>query len=59
LGRDLHLIVETHPMLDVLPGHADVVGDLVNFVALLGAGENQVPRSPWMVGYSASSGSMS
>ena len=27
-------------MLDVLPGHADVVGDLVDLVALLGAGED-------------------
>jgi hypothetical protein len=37
LGRDLHLILEAHVVLDVLPGHADVVGDLVNLVALLGA----------------------
>jgi F0F1-type ATP synthase epsilon subunit len=37
LGRDLHLILEAHVVLDVLPGHADVVGDLVDLVALLGA----------------------
>jgi hypothetical protein len=37
LGRDLHLIPEAHVVLDVLPGHADVVGDLVDLVALLGA----------------------
>ena len=37
MGRDLHLIPEAHVVLDVLPGHADVVGDLVDLVALLGA----------------------
>ena len=37
MGRDLHLILEAHVVLDVLPGHADVVGDLVDLVALLGA----------------------
>jgi hypothetical protein len=37
LGRDLHLILEAHVVLDVLPGHADVVRDLVDLVALLGA----------------------
>jgi hypothetical protein len=37
LGCDLHLILEAHVVLDVLPGHADVVGDLVDLVALLGA----------------------
>src|SRR5258708_29649249 len=31
-------------MLDVLPGHADVVGDLVDLVALLGASHRN--RSP-------------
>ena len=36
MGRDLHLIFEAHVVLDVLPGHADVVGDLVDLVALLG-----------------------
>ena len=37
MGRDLHLILEAHVVLDVLPGHADVVRDLVDLVALLGA----------------------
>jgi hypothetical protein len=37
LGRDLHLILEAHVALDVLAGHADVVCDLVDLVALLGA----------------------
>jgi poly(3-hydroxybutyrate) depolymerase len=59
LGRDLHLILEAHVVLYVLPGHADVVGDLVELVALLGARQEPVPRRPWMVGWSASSGSMS
>ena len=37
MGCNLHLILEAHVVLDILPGHADVVGDLVDLVALLGA----------------------
>jgi hypothetical protein len=37
VGGDLHLIAESHIVLNVLAGHADVVGDLVDPIALLGA----------------------
>src|SRR5437870_5362640 len=33
-GGHLHLVFEAHVVLDHLPGHADVVGDLVDIVAL-------------------------
>jgi hypothetical protein len=39
VGADLHLVAEAHVVLDVLARHADIVGDLVDLVALLGAGE--------------------
>jgi hypothetical protein len=38
VGANLHLILEAHVVLDVLAGHADVVGDLVDLISLLGAG---------------------
>jgi hypothetical protein len=34
--RDLHLLPEPHIMLNVLARHPDIVGDLVDFVALRG-----------------------
>jgi len=37
IGGDFHLVAESHVVLDVLAGHADVVGDLVDPIALLGA----------------------
>ena len=37
VGPDLHLVPEAHVVLDVLARHADIVGDLVDLVALLGA----------------------
>jgi hypothetical protein len=37
---DLHLVPEPHVATDVLRGHADVVGDLVDLVALLGADQD-------------------
>ncbi len=40
LSTDLHLILEAHVVLNVLARHADVVGDLVGFIALLGTGED-------------------
>ena len=43
---DLHLVAEPHVMLDVLAGHADIVGDLVDLIALLGAGENPGAAQP-------------
>jgi hypothetical protein len=43
---NLHLIAEAHVMLDILTGHADVVGDLVDVVVLLGAGEDSDPAQP-------------
>jgi hypothetical protein len=46
LGRDLHLILEAHVVLDVLPGHADVVGDLVDLIALLGARKDAGAAQP-------------
>ena len=46
VGADLHLVAEPHVMLDVLPGHADIVGDLVNLIAFLGAGEDSGPAQP-------------
>jgi hypothetical protein len=46
VGADLHLVAEPHVMLDVLAGHADIVGDLVDLIALLGAGEDSGPAQP-------------
>jgi hypothetical protein len=37
---DLHLVAEAHVVGDVLARHADVVGDLVDLIALLGAGQD-------------------
>jgi hypothetical protein len=43
VGADLHLVAEPHVMLDVLAGHADIVGDLVNLIAFLGPGQDSGP----------------
>ena len=46
VGANLHLVAEPHVVLDVLAGHADIVGDLVDLIALLGAGEDSGPAQP-------------
>ena len=46
VGADLHLVAEAHVMLDVLAGHADIVRDLVDLIAFLGAGEDSGPAQP-------------
>ena len=46
VSADLHLVAEPHVMPDVLARHADIVGDLVNLIALLGAGEDSGPAEP-------------
>jgi hypothetical protein len=46
IGANLHLVAEPHVVLDVLAGHADIVGDLVDLIALLGAGEDSGPAQP-------------
>ena len=38
--RDLHLILESHVDADVLAGHADVVRNLVDLLALLSPGKD-------------------
>jgi hypothetical protein len=37
VGTNLHLILKTHVVLDVLARHADIVGDLVDLIALFGS----------------------
>jgi hypothetical protein len=37
VGADLHLVAEAHVMIDAPARHTDVVGDLVDLVALPGA----------------------
>jgi hypothetical protein len=39
IGANLHLVAEPHVVLDVLAGHADIVGDLVDLIAS-GTGSN-------------------
>jgi hypothetical protein len=46
VGSDLHLIPEAHVVFDVLTGHSDVVGDLVDLVALFGSSQNAGPAQP-------------
>jgi hypothetical protein len=46
VGANLHLVAEPHVVLDVLTGHANIVGDLVDLIALLGAGEDSGPAQP-------------
>jgi hypothetical protein len=40
VGAYLHLVAESHVVFDVLARHANIVGNLVDLVSLLGAGEN-------------------
>jgi hypothetical protein len=47
IGANLHLVAEPHVVLDVLAGHADIVGDLVDLLALLDAGEDSGPAQPY------------
>jgi hypothetical protein len=39
IGANLHLVAEPHAVLDVLAGHADIVGNLVDLIAS-GTGSN-------------------
>jgi hypothetical protein len=43
---NLPLVAEAYVVLDVLAGHADVVGDLVNLIALFGAGQDAGAAQP-------------
>jgi hypothetical protein len=40
VGAHLHLISEAHVMFEVPAGHADIVGDLVDLVALFSPGQD-------------------
>ncbi len=40
VGANLHLVAEPHVVLDVLTGHADIVGDLVDLIALFSPGQD-------------------
>jgi hypothetical protein len=46
VGGDLHLVAEADVVLHVLARHTDVVGDLVDVIAVLGAGEDTGPAQP-------------
>jgi hypothetical protein len=53
VGAHLHLISEAHVMLEVLAGHADLVGDLVYLTALFSPGQDD-PEVVAIVGRQAS-----